>query len=52
MKSNSCKSSRRKKVCRSYKYFDIDLFKKALQEKLVTWKMMRTVRSVQVLEFF
>ena len=34
MKSSSFKSSPRKKVYRSYKYFDIDLFNIALQEKL------------------
>ena len=34
MKSGSFKGSPRKKVYRSYKYFDIDLFKIALQEKL------------------
>ena len=34
MKSDSFKGSLQKKVYRSYKYFDIDLFKIALQEKL------------------
>ena len=34
MKSGSFKGSPRKKVYRLYKYFDIDLFKIALQEKL------------------
>ena len=35
MKSGSFKGSPCKKVYRSYKYFDIDLFKIALQEKLI-----------------
>ena len=35
MKSSSFKGCPRKKVYRSYKYFDIDLFKIALQEKLM-----------------
>ena len=35
MKSGSFKGSPRKKVYRLYKYFDIDLFKIALQEKLI-----------------
>ena len=35
MKSGSFKGSSREKVCRSYKYFDIDLLEIALQEKLI-----------------
>ena len=35
MKSGGFKDSPRKKVYRSYKYFDIDLFKIALQEELI-----------------
>ena len=35
MKFNSCKSSPRKKIYRSCKDFDIDLFKIAFQEKLI-----------------
>ena len=34
MKSDRFKGSSRKQVYRSYKYFDIDLFKIALQAKL------------------
>ena len=34
MQSGSFKGSSRKKIYRSYKYFDINLFKTALQEKL------------------
>ena len=35
MKSGSFKGSSRKNVCKSYKYFDIDLLEIALQEKLI-----------------
>ena len=35
MKSGRVKGSLRKKVCRSFTYFNIDIFKIALQEKLI-----------------